>query len=336
MDYASLLRGAQRGELPPVLLVYGADAQLLDDALASATLGLFSDPSAVLEGREVLDGREVDADVVVRVAMTLPLFTTTRLVAVRHAQVLGAKSRDALAAYAADPTPSTRLLLLADEPLRGMRDRGDHWLLAVVPPASTVEIPTRRGRAVEEWLKERAAGEGLKVSEPAARLLVQWVGEDGATLLGEARKAALAGTEPFEQVDVDEVTRVVGEHRVVAVFELTRAIERRDVGSALALLDRLLAGEEPMLLLSVLTREVRNAWTISEWHRQGKPVEQIARILRRPPASIEAVLASAAAASIAPSAKLGRCWEVERRLKSGGEARAELTALVADLCGARR
>jgi hypothetical protein len=27
-----------------------------------------------------------------------------------------------------------------------------------------------------------------------------------------------------------------------------------------------------------------------------------------------------------------RCWEVERRLKSGGEPRAELTALVAELC----
>ena len=31
--------------------------------------------------------------------------------------------------------------------------------------------------------------------------------------------------------------------------------------------------------------------------------------------------------------QLARCWDVERRLKSSGEPRAELTALVAELCG---
>lgn len=332
MDYAALVRGARCGEVPPLLLVHGIDAQLLDDVLAAVTAGLFPERSAAAEGREILDGREVDAEAVVRAAMTLPLFTATRLVAVRHAQGLGTKGRDALATYAADPNPATRLLLLADEPLRSMRDRGDHWLLGVVPAGCSVELPARRGRAVEEWLKERAAAEGLAVTDAAARLLVQWVGEDGAALLGEARKAALAGCEPFRDVGADEVSRVVGEHRVVAVFELTRAIERRDVAAAVGSLQRLLAGEEPMLLLSVLTREVRNAWTIASWHKQGKPVEQIARILRRPPASVEAVLAAMAAESAPSSWKLARCWEVEQRLKSGGEARAELTALVTELC----
>jgi hypothetical protein len=34
-------------------------------------------------------------------------------------------------------------------------------------------------------------------------------------------------------------------------------------------------------------------------------------------------------------AHLARCWDAEWRCKSGGQARAELTALVAELCGAR-
>jgi hypothetical protein len=33
--------------------------------------------------------------------------------------------------------------------------------------------------------------------------------------------------------------------------------------------------------------------------------------------------------------QLVRCWEAEWRCKSGGQARAELTALVAELCGTR-
>jgi hypothetical protein len=34
------------------------------------------------------------------------------------------------------------------------------------------------------------------------------------------------------------------------------------------------------------------------------------------------------------AAKLRRCWEVERRLKSGGAAHAEMAALVTELCNA--
>jgi len=43
----------------------------------------------------------------------------------------------------------------------------------------------------------------------------------------------------------------------------------------------------------------------------------------------------AGAAGAALPRQLARCCEVEWRCKSGGHARAELTALVAELCGAR-
>jgi len=43
MDYATFLRQAERGEAPPIALLHGGDGQLLDDALAAATRGLFPD-----------------------------------------------------------------------------------------------------------------------------------------------------------------------------------------------------------------------------------------------------------------------------------------------------
>src|SRR5947208_1484361 len=84
----------------------------------------------------------------------------------------------------------------------------------------------------------------ITLGEDAARLLVQWVGDDSAALLGEARKAALAGGARNTTIGVKDVTAVVGEHRVSGVFDLTRAVQRREVGAALRTLDRLLAGEE--------------------------------------------------------------------------------------------
>ncbi|HKB25983.1 MAG TPA: DNA polymerase III subunit delta [Methylomirabilota bacterium] len=334
MDYPGFLRLAERGELPAVLLLHGPDAQLLDDALELLTRRCFPEPADAALGREVLEGGETTAEAVVHAASTLPLMTGLRLVAVRRAQALAAKHADALAGYARNPNPSTRLLLLADEGLGASRDRrADHWLLGAVPAAAVVELPARQGRELAAWLRQRASLEGLELSDEAARMLVEWIGDESAALLGEARKAALAGGADNRTVGVREVSAVVGEHRVAGVFELTRAVERRDVAQALRTLDRLLATEEPMRVLAVLTRDVRLAWTVRVWRERGQPLDQIARTLRLPPAVVDALAAGGTAERLA--ADLRRCWEVERRVKSSGEPRAELTALVAQLCAAR-
>jgi DNA polymerase-3 subunit delta len=334
MDYAAFMQAAGRGQPPPLALLHGSDAQLLDDALAAATRGLFPDATHVALGREVLEGGEASADDVVRAASTLPFMTAMRLVAVRRGQALPAKGADVLAAYARDPNPSSCLLLLADEPLGASRERrADHWLLGAVPAAAQIALPAREGRTLETWLRQRAAAEGLSVSEEAARLLVQWVGDDGAGVLGEARKAALAGGADNTTVGVKEVTAVVGEHRLSGVFDLTRAVQRRDTGVALRTLDRLLATEEPIRLLALLVADVRATLTIADLVGRGQGVDAIARAVRKPAPVVDAIARGAGAAP-APVLlrRLERCWQTELRLKSSGDPRAELTALVLDLC----
>ena len=331
--YETFLRQAERGEAPPLNLLHGADGQLLDDALTTATRGLFPDLALAAWGREVFDGRERGVDEIVRSALTLPFGGGRRLVAVRRAQALAARGADALAAYAASPNPASCLLLLADEPLRASRDRRtDHWLLGALPAGAIVELPARAPREVAGWLRQRAAAEGLTVTDEAARLLVELTGEDSAALLGEARKAALAGGPDNRAVSVKDVSAVVGEHRLDAIFDLTRAVERRDRAAALKTLDRLLATEDWNLLLSVLTRDVRTAWTAVAWRRRGRGLDEISRALRRPPAVIEAITGATGGSEALFAWKLRRCWDAERRLKSSGEPWAEMAALVADLC----
>jgi len=199
MDYAAFVQAAGRGQPPPIALLHGPDPQLLDDALAAATRGLFREAGEAALGREVFEGWRPPSTMSVRAASTLPFATAMRLVIVRRCQALPAKGADALGAYARDPNPSSCLLLLADESLVASRDRrADHWLLTAVPAAAVVTLLTREGRSAETCAPARGR-EGLTVSDEAARLLVQWVGDDGASLLGEARKArwpAAATTPP--------------------------------------------------------------------------------------------------------------------------------------------
>lgn len=331
MDYAGFLREVERGSVPPVALLHGPEPWLLDDALARVTRTLFPDPTFLALSREVFDAGETTAETIVRSALTLPSMTAARLVVVKGAQALSAKHSAALAEYLAAPNPSSRLLFIADELLPGT-----HWLVKALSPGAAVEVRGPTGRALLTWLRQRAEADGYELTEPAAQLLVRWTGEDLTTLSNELEKARLFCGPGKRRIGEDEVREVVGEHRVLKAFELTDAVWRRQPGQALTRLEQLLAaGEEPLAILGTLTRELRATWQVKEWLRQGKSVEEVGRMLRRPPFVVETLAARAESLSTRSlSEALARCWEVERRLKSGRRPGPDLTVLVADLCGA--
>lgn len=294
MQYSAWLRQLEQGQVAPVVLLNGPDAFLVEEAVSRLTHLICPDPALLVMGREVLETRDVGAEGIVRAAETLPWGAPRRLVIARGVEVLGPRQAEPLIEYLRAPNPSTVLALSVLVPIAG-----SHWLAKAVSAASVVELPQLTGRPLVTWLRARASGEGVELSEEAAQLLITLVGDDPGALAGEVVKAAIGGGAGNHRVGVAEVRAVVGEHRTREVFELTRAVEQKDAAVALPLLERLLAGgEEPLRILAILSGQAR---------RQAAP---------------------------AVPARLARCWEAERRLKLGGPPRPELVLLVADLCRA--
>lgn len=294
MQYAVWFHALTQGQAAPVVLLHGPEPFLIEEALARLTQAVCPDPGLLAMSREVIEAREAGAEGIVRAAETLPWGTPRRLVVARGVEGLGPRQAETLIEYVRAPNPSTVLAVTVSQPLAP-----SHWLLRAVPAGGAVEIPQLTGRGLASWLRSRASADGLELEEEAAQLLITLVGDDPAALAGEVGKAALAGGPENRRVRATEVRAVVGEHRSHEVFELTRAVERRDAAAALSLLDRLLAaGEEPLRLLGILAAQSRRA------------------------------------TPRAAGGRLERCWQAERRLKLGGAPRPELSVLVADLCGA--
>lgn len=331
MDYPGFLKAVDTGRVPPVSLLHGPEPFLLDDAIARLTRAMFPEQSDLSLVREVLDAREAGAEGIVQSALILPWIGERRLVVARGVEALAARSGEGLVAYAKAPNPSTVLILGAETPLEA-----SHWLLRALPPAAVVTAPPLAGRALAGWLRVHAQSRGYELGEEAATLLVELSGDDLTQLAGELEKAALAGGPENRRITVAEVRAVVGEHRLRHVFELTSALSARDTGTALALLESLLnAGEEPLAVLGMLTREARAIWQAASALGAGRPPEEVARALRRPPAAATALVERAGRLAPAAAARqLARCWDAERRLKLGGPPRPELSLLVADLCTA--
>jgi DNA polymerase III subunit delta len=294
VQYSAWLRQLEQGQVAPVVLLNGPDAFLVEEAVSRLTHLVCPDPALLVMGREVLETRDVGAEGIVRAAETLPWGAPRRLVIARGVEALGPRQAEPLIEYLRAPNPSTVLALSVLVPVAG-----SHWLAKAVSAASVVELPQLTGRPLVTWLRARASGEGVELSDEAAQLLITLVGDDPAALAGEVVKAAIGGGAANHRVGVAEVRAVVGEHRTREVFELTRAVEQKDAAVALPLLERLLAGgEEPLRILAILSGQAR---------RHAAP---------------------------AVPARLARCWEAERRLKLGGPPRPELVLLVADLCRA--
>ena len=329
MDYAGFLRATDKGQIPPVVLLHGPEPLLLDDAVFRVTRALFPDPSSLALSREVLEARDAGAEGIVQSALVLPWIGARRLVVAKGADALGANQSEPLVAYLGSPNPSTVLLMLVDQSLPS-----SHWLMRAMPPGAVVPVVPLAGRQLVAWLCARVQEDGFELTEQAATLLVELSGDDLAQLTGEVEKAALAGGPDNRRVGVAEVKAVVGEHRLHRVFELARAVNQRDGGAALTLLEALLnGGEEPLAVLGMLGREMRSVWQAAEGLRLGRAEDEIARGLGRPPGASAAVMARARALRPERAAwHIRRCWDTERRLKLGGLPRPELSLLIVDLC----
>jgi DNA polymerase-3 subunit delta len=208
-------------------------------------------------------------------------------------------------------------------------------LLRLVSADRQVEVRPPAGRAVLAWLGQRARAEGFELTPGAAQILLELVGEDLARLASEIAKAA-AFVDAGGRLAEEGVRQLVGEGRVRQYWELTQALEGGDRPGALRVLEDLLErGEDPVVLLAQITGHVRDVWRIRAGVSAQLPPRRLGELLprRRPEWAVERLRARAEGWSAATiQGAVRRCFEVELRIKSGGgDPRALLTALVADL-----
>lgn len=339
MDAGALVRELQVGRVPRLLLIHGPEPLLVDELVDRVTASVLGDPAAAAWNREVLDGDTAAPDAVVTAGLALPLFGVRRIVLVRGLAAAPARAVDRLrtaiegarAQRGGWPGDGTTVVLVTAPVDRRAP------ALRLLPEAEQVEVRPPVGRAVVGWVRERARTAGLEVTPEAAQALVTLVGEDLSRLVGEIEKAGVfAGGDG--RVGEDAVRALTGESRVRQYWELTQALEAGDRPAALRLLEELLvAGEEPLVLLGQIAGHVRDLWRVQAGLAGRADARLVARLLprRRPDWAVERLMARAGAVRADGVVRaIRRCFEVELRLKSsGGDPRALLTMLVADVAG---
>ena len=317
----------------PVYLFLGEEEFFLDSCLA-ALKNATIEASAEAFNYDLVFGEETDAQEILTFCQTLPVFSTRRLVAVKHIDKLRAPSLEALQSYVVDPVSSTCLALIGTK-LDG-RTKATQTLKKSAVVVECVSLSTRD---IPGWIREYSATIGLRIDDPGIALMANASGRDLYTVKHELDKLATY-LAPSTHAALTDVQALLAGESSESVFEIFNAMGRRDSASALLVMRTVLeAGEPPLRLLALLTTQFRQLWKVKSLAQNagGKRLapDALAKTAGLSPFRVRSLLAQVNQFSATDlRSAFARIAEADSRLKGfGGQAPViVLEALVMSLC----
>jgi DNA polymerase III subunit delta len=194
------------------------------------------------------DGSEPSIAPLVQAAQTPPFLTDRRVVVGRDLEVFTRAEQVApLVAYIEDPLPTTSLVLVWPQ------GRVPRSLTDALKAHGGEQVDTSPGRKIAAWVEEQLRGARLQVDRPGAELLVRWLGDDPQRLVGLIGTLVGAFGEGA-RLGVEDIEPFLGEGGGVPPWELTDALDRGDITTALAKLRRMLdgGGRHPLVVMATL------------------------------------------------------------------------------------
>ncbi|MBI5244737.1 MAG: DNA polymerase III subunit delta [Elusimicrobia bacterium] len=258
-------RDWKAGRFRPAYLFAGEDAAAKAAALKALKKALKVDE---LNVSEFSGDAEDQAAEIVSVCRTAPMFSERRLVVVRSLR-FKAEARRALAAYLAEPVPTTTLVLFATDGAAQKKGEKDiladavarHGLTLTFGPLGTEEAAAR--------LKEEARQAGFELPEEAVAAILDEAGTSWGILKGEVEKIRLF-LKGRKSCGPEDVLACLGFRRDAGPFELSNAIERRDLKASIGALQRMLEeGSSGYEILPQISRAVNSQVKAKRYLKAG-------------------------------------------------------------------
>ncbi len=233
-------------------LISGSDEILTAEAVLAAVNELVGDADRA-EVLHEFSGDEYTVEDLVIAASTPPMLATHRVVVGRGLSRFGSSDLAALIAWLDDPCPTTDLVLEWDAGripkvlAEAAEAAGGQRISSDVPGGA------RNQRA---WTTERLAESSVELDARAQATVVEHLGSD-LSRLGSMLETLEAVYGAGMRLGPDDVLPYLGAEGDVPPWELTDAIDRGDLGAALAVLQRMWgAGRHPLAVAASVTGHI--------------------------------------------------------------------------------
>jgi DNA polymerase-3 subunit delta len=287
----------------------------------------------------VLNGRATTLNELRHHCDTLPFLADRRLVLVRGLlERLGQKGSGADSQFLLDlvdylPTvPDTaRLFFLESRTLPK-----SHPVLRLAKSSEaghvkTFEVP--KGNELARWVRAQAKQSEAEIEPQAVQALCTYVGSDLYQLYHEIAKLA-AYTDGQRAISVQDVQLLTPHARQASIFDMVDALGQRNGKTASRIYHTLLdAGEHPLALMAMITRQFRLLIQVKELAPKLGTHQAIARELKQNPYPIRKILAQSKNFSSAQLRSIyHKLLDTDVEIKTGRiEPSLALDTLIADI-----
>jgi DNA polymerase-3 subunit delta len=271
------MQNIKTGNIAPVYFLFGEEIFFIEQAL-NRIVKLGTEPSTRDFNYDVLQGESVDWDMVGSLISSYPMMADRRVVVLKSVQRCSPSDKKKILAYVERPVESTCLVLTA-----GKVDRRQGFYTALCKHAQWVECKTLYENQAVEWIKTFIKKRGFTISHEGATLLVQQVGRSMWGLYNEAEKCLTFCWEK-KNIGLNEVNAVVGFSRKYNTWEFTDCVGRRELESALTMLQRLLdEGQSPTGLIINVYQRIYLLLRIRKMFDKGMSRQEVIKLLNLRP-----------------------------------------------------
>ncbi len=265
-------------------------------------------------------------------SLTAGLFSTQRILELRASALKwGTEGSKALEHYCRTPPPDTVLLLSL--PRLDAASLKSAWYRAVDSVGVVVRVWPLENRQLPAWLQRRLQARGVKLEAAALALLVSRV-EGNLLAAAQAVERLALWSDGHTPLTTAQVAEQIADSAHFSIYDWADAVLAGETGRALHILQHLRAeGEEPVLLVWALTRELRllaqAAFILQTGHEQQDSVLARLGVAERRWGLLGAALRRQPLTSW--QQQLAACAQADRVNK--GVLRGDIWLLLARLCG---
>jgi DNA polymerase-3 subunit delta len=250
----TLQKEFETGLTAPLYYLWSEEGCFLEDALSGFVKTVIA--SGPMDFNYDVFDSSSNPQEVVDAASTLPVMARRRLVVLKDFHGLSASAIQVLTPYLNDPSDTTCLVVLSQKaPKAALKFSWKVYSLNI----KEWDIPA--------WLRNFAAGKGIKLSGDAVDMLIEFVGYDIGLLIAEVEKLALSGGGTVTGKDVISSTSMT---RKYTSFDLVDTLIAGQKTRAFRILKTMLSGNafDAPVILGTLNWHFKQFYSL--WRNKGK------------------------------------------------------------------
>jgi DNA polymerase-3 subunit delta len=274
MKPQDLLQDIRQGKIGSLYYFYGPERWFIKEALEKIQERVL-DPRTQDLNRQVFDAEKDGPDGILEALEMFPIASPRRMVVIQNADAIWKKHSLVFIDYFERLNPSTCTIFVGEK-----TDSRTRFFRLLMEKGKLVGFYPLSEKEQVQWIRIQARHLGNPITDQAIMILVERVGSSLAEINLELEKIS-SGKKQGQSIEEEDVIEMTGKTRPGIPFDLPRALSRTDWRNVLHLLHRNLEqGESPLLLLSLVLRQLRLIWRAAEMQKGGGMKKEIEENLR--------------------------------------------------------